>query len=47
MTMVAFQQQSSQRLDDIYKHMSSRNDRLLMRLKVIQEEYYSIGNQKS
>ena len=42
-----FQQQSPQRLADKYKHTSSRNDRWLMRLKAIQEEYYSIGNQKS
>jgi len=47
MTMVDFQQQSPQRLDDGYKHTSSRNDRWRMRLKLIQEEYYSIGNQKS
>ena len=42
-----FQQQSTQRLDDEYTHTSGQNDRWLMRLKLIQEEYYSIGNQKS
>ena len=42
-----FQQQSSQRLVDGYKHTSDRNDQWPMRLKLIQEEYYSIGNQKS
>ena len=42
-----FQTQSPQRLFDEYKHTSSRNDRWRMRLKLIQEEYYSIGNQKS
>ena len=47
MTMVDFQQQSPQRLDDGYKHTSSRNDRWRMRLKLIQKEYYFIGNQKS
>ena len=47
MTMVDFQQQSPQRLDDGYKHTSSQNDRLMMRLKLIQKGYYSIGKQKS
>ena len=42
-----FQQQSPQRLVDEYKHTSSRNDRWWIWLKLIQEEYYSIGNQKS
>ena len=42
-----FQQQSPQRLVDKYKHMSSRNDRWQMRLKLIQEEYYFIRKQKS
>ena len=42
-----FQQQSPQRIVDEYKHTSSRNDRRRMRLKLIQEEYYFIGNQKS
>ena len=32
---------------DEYKHTSSQNDRWQMRLKLIQEEYYSIGNLKS
>ena len=42
-----FQQQSNQRLVNKYKHTSSRNDRWRMRLKLIQKEYYFIGNQKS
>ena len=42
-----FQQQSPQRLFSEYKHTSSRNDRWQMRLKLIQKEYYFIGNQKS
>ena len=43
-----FQQQSSQRLvHNKYKHTSSRNDRWRMRLKLIQEEYFFIGNKKS
>ena len=41
------QTQSPQRLDDEYMHTSGRNNRWLMRLKLIQKEYYSIGNQKS
>ena len=41
------QTQSPQRLDNGYKHTNSRNDRWRMRLKLIQEEYYYIGNQKS
>ena len=41
-----FQQQSPKRLIDGYRHTSSRNDRWLIRLKLIQEDYYSIGNQK-
>ena len=45
--MVDFQTRSPQRLDNKYKHASGRNDRWLMRFKLIQEEYYSIGNQKS
>ena len=47
MTMGEFQTQTPQRLVDRYKHMNSRNERWLMRLKLIQEEYYFIGNQKS
>ena len=39
-----FQTQSPQRLDDGYIHSSGRNDRWPMRLKLIQEEYYSIEN---
>ena len=42
-----FQQHSPQRLFHKYKHKSSRNDRWRMRLKLIQEEYYFIGHQKS
>ena len=42
-----FQQQSTQRFVNEYKHTSSRNDRWQMRLKLIQKEYYFIGNQKS
>ena len=42
-----FQQQSPKRLIDGYEQMNSWNKRWLMRLKLIQEEYYSIGNQKS
>ena len=42
--MVDFQQQSPQLSDDEYKHTSRRNERLMMRLKLIQEEYYSIEN---
>ena len=43
-TMVDFQQQSPQRFVDRYEHMNSRNDRLMMRLKAIEAEYYSIEN---
>ena len=39
-----FQQQSPQYLIERYGHMNSINDRLLMRLKAIQVEYYSIEN---
>ena len=39
-----FQQLSPQRLVDGYDHTSSRNDRWVMRLKAIEEEYYSIDN---
>ena len=38
------QTQSPQRLDDEYKHTSSRNDQWSMRLKAIEAEYYSIEN---
>ena len=46
-TMVDFQTQSPQRMIDKYKHMNSQNYRLMMGLKAIKVEYYSIGNQKS
>ena len=39
-----FQQQRPQRLIDIYEHMNSLNDRLMMRLKAIEAEYYYIEN---
>ena len=45
--MVDFQQQSPQRFVDRYEHMNSRNDRLMMRLKTVEAEYYSIENSKS
>ena len=38
-----FQQRISQQLQNGYKHMNSRNDRWIMRLKSIEAEYYSIG----
>ena len=41
------QTQIPERLDDEYKYTSGRNDRWPMRLKLIQEDYYSIENQKS
>ena len=41
-TMVAFQQQSPQRLVVEYEHMNSRNDRLDLRLNPLQQEYYFI-----
>ena len=48
MTMVHFNSKVlNERLDGIYKRTSGWNDRWLIRLKLIQEEYYSIGNQKS
>ena len=31
-------------LIDRYEYMDSRNERLMMRLKAIEVEYYSIGN---
>ena len=40
--MVDFQQQSPQRLVDIYKHVNSQNDRLDLRLNLLQREYYFI-----
>ena len=45
--MVELHPNISQRVDDGIKHTSGRNDRWRMRLKLIQEEYYFIGNQKS
>ena len=39
-----FQQQSTQRLVDRYEYMDSRNERLMVRLKAIEAEYYSIEN---
>ena len=46
-TMVAFQQQSPQRLVNKYEHMNSRNDRLDLRLNPLQREYYFIEYGKS
>ena len=43
-TMVDFQQHSTQRLIDEYRHMNSQNERWMMRLKAIEVEYYSIEN---
>ena len=45
--MVDFQQQSPQRLVDEYEHMNSRNDRLDLRLNLLQREYYFIEYEKS
>ena len=45
--MVAFQQQSPQRLVDEYEHMNSRNDRLDLRLNPLKREYYFIKYKKS
>ena len=42
-----FQKHSTQRLIDRYRYMNSRNDRLMMRFKAIEAEYYSIENLKS
>ena len=39
-----FQQQSPQLSIDRYEHMNSLNDRLMMRLKDIEAEYYYIAN---
>ena len=39
-----FQQQFPQRFVDEYEHMNGRNDQLMMRLKAIEAEYYSIKN---
>ena len=46
-TMVDFQQQSSQQLVVEYEHMNSRNDRLDLRLNPLQQEYYFIKYEKS
>ena len=40
--MVAFQQQSPQRLVNEYEHMNSRNNRLDLRLNPLKREYYFI-----
>ena len=45
--MVELHPQSSQRFDDGIKHTSGKNDRWMMRLKLIQVEYYFVENQKS
>ena len=45
--MVAFQQQSPQRLVDEYEHMDGRNDRLDLRLNPLQRENYFIEYGKS
>ena len=49
MTMVEFHLQSTQAQAAIDKKIpyNSLNDRLMMRLKSIQVDYYSIENQKS
>ena len=46
-TMVEFQQQSSQRLVVEYEHMNNRNDRLDLRLNPLQRENYFIEYGKS
>ena len=45
--MVEFHPQSTQHLVDRNENMDSRNDRLMMRLKAIEAEYYVIGNKKN
>ena len=45
--MVKLDMTSKQAAVNKFYHMNNRNDRWLMRLKLIQEEYYSIENQKS
>ena len=45
--MVDFQQQSTKRLVYEYEHMNSRNDRLDLRLNLLQREYYFIEYEKS
>ena len=44
--MVDFQQQSSQQLVVEYEHMNSWNDRLDLRLNLLQQEYYFIKYEK-
>ena len=39
--------QSPQQFDDGYKHTSCQNNRIILRLKAIQAEYYSGENGKS
>ena len=46
-TMVDFQQQSTQQLVNKYEHMNGRNDRLDLRLNPLQREYYFIKYGKS
>ena len=46
-TMVDFQQQSTQRLVNKYVHMNGRNDRLDLRLNSLQRENYFIKHEKS
>ena len=45
--MVDFQQQIPQRLVDEYGRLNSRNDRLDLRLNLLQREYYEIEYGKS
>ena len=45
--MVAFQQQSPQRIAHEYDHMNGRNDRLDLRLNPLQRENYFIDYGKS
>jgi len=45
--MVAFHQQSPQRLVNEYEHTSDRNDRLDLRLNPLQRENYFIKYEKS
>ena len=45
--MVEFQQQIPQRLIDEYRYMNSQNNRLDLRLKLLQREYYFIEDEKS
>ena len=45
--MVEFQQQIPQRLIDEYGYMNGRNNRLDLRLKLLQREYYFIEDENS